>query len=277
MIRVVTDSSSDLPGDVAASHGIAVVPLTIRFGEQEFVDRRDLSVPEFWQRLIDSEVLPETAAPGVGLFKDCYETLIGEGATGIIVVTLSAELSGTYQSAVIAAEQSATEIPIKVIDSRSVGMGLGLPVLEVASMASEGTALEDLMDAAHRSIESTTVLAALDTLDYLRLGGRIGSAQAFFGSLLNIKPLITLADGRVEPLGRVRTRSKALTALEQRVAALGRRITSAAVFHGNAPDVEPFRDRIESHLGAPVVTTMLGPVVGTHTGPGTIGIAYRLD
>lgn len=277
MIRVVTDSSSDLPGEVADAHDISIVPLTIRFAQDEFVDRRDLSIPDFWQRLVSSEVLPETAAPGVGLFKDRYQHLISEGATGILVMTLSEALSGTYQSAVIAAEQTESDVPIRVIDSRSVGMGLGLPVLEVADQAAQGVSLDELLDAAERSIASTTVLAALDTLDYLRMGGRIGSAQAFFGSLLNIKPLITLVDGRVEPLGRVRTRSKALMALEQRVAALERRISSAAVFHGNADDVDEFRERIQRHVGIPIVTTMLGPVVGTHTGPGTIGIAYRLD
>lgn len=251
-----------------------MVPLTIRFGDEEFVDRQDLTTASFWERLVLADHLPETAAPSAGLFEETYRSLISEDATGIVVITISSELSGTYQSAVIAAERTNGEIPIRVIDSRSVGMGLGLPVLEAATLAGQGASLDEVADYAARSTASTSVVAALDTLEYLKRGGRVGSTQAFFGGLLNIKPLITLTDGVVAPFGRVRTRSKAIGALEERAAAIGPAIKAAAVFHGAAGDIDLVVERIQQHLAVPVIVSMLGPVVGTHTGPGTVGIAY---
>lgn len=274
MIRIVTDSSSDVPHELAGEHAVEVVPLTIRFGDEEFVDRQDLTTASFWERLVLADHLPETAAPSAGLFEETYRSLISEDATGIVVITISSELSGTYQSAVIAAERTNGEIPIRVIDSRSVGMGLGLPVLEAATLAGQGASLDEVADYAARSTASTSVVAALDTLEYLKRGGRVGSTQAFFGGLLNIKPLITLTDGVVAPLGRVRTRSKAIGALEERAAAIGPAIKAAAVFHGAAGDIDSVVERIQQHLAVPVIVSMLGPVVGTHTGPGTVGIAY---
>lgn len=274
MIRIVTDSSSDVPHELAGEHAVEVVPLTIRFGDEEFVDRQDLTTASFWERLVLADHLPETAAPSAGLFEETYRSLISEDATGIVVITISSELSGTYQSAVIAAERTNGEIPIRVIDSRSVGMGLGLPVLEAATLAGQGASLDEVADYAARSTASTSVVAALDTLEYLKRGGRVGSTQAFFGGLLNIKPLITLTDGVVAPFGRVRTRSKAIGALEERAAAIGPAIKAAAVFHGAAGDIDLVVERIQQHLAVPVIVSMLGPVVGTHTGPGTVGIAY---
>ncbi len=274
MIRIVTDSSSDVPAALAAEHGVSIVPLTIRFGDEEFVDRRDLTTTAFWERLVAADRLPETAAPSAGLFEETYRSLIDGGASGIVVVTISSALSGTYQSAVIAAERLSAEIPIKIVDSRSVGMGLGLPVLSTARFAAGGPPIDDVVQHAADTLASTDIVAALDTLEYLKRGGRIGSAQAFFGGLLNIKPLISLDEGIVSPLGRVRTRSKAITALEERFAAIGPRIRATAVFHGAAPDVDLVVERIQRHVDHTVIVTMLGAVVGTHTGPGTIGVAY---
>ncbi|MDF1596658.1 MAG: DegV family protein [Acidimicrobiia bacterium] len=274
MIRIITDSSSDLPAQVAEQYGVDVVPLTIRFGDEEFVDRSTLTAAGFWDRLVTADQLPETAAPSAGLFEERYRTMANEGASGIVVITISSHLSATYQSAVIAAERLSGDIRIKVMDSRSVGMGLGLPVLEAAGYAAEGAGFDDVATRAAGAARSTKVIAALDTLEYLKRGGRIGNTQAFFGSLLNIKPLITLEDGVVSPFGRVRTRTKAIAALEERVAALGPRIRAAALFHGAAPDIESITARIEPHLNSRLIVTLLGAVVGTHTGPGTVGIAY---
>ncbi|MDH5371655.1 MAG: DegV family protein [Acidimicrobiia bacterium] len=274
MIRVVTDSSCDIPQNLAEERSIDIVPLTIRFGDDEYVDRQELTTAMFWDRLVTTDHLPETAAPSAGLFEERYETLIDDGATGIVVLTISSKLSATYQSAVIAAERISGRVPIRVIDSHSVGMGLGLPVLEAAGTASKGAPIDEVVARAGEAIAGTTVIAALDTLDYLRRGGRIGSTQAFFGSLLNIKPLITLDDGVVAPLGRVRTRSKAIAALEERIAALGPSILAAALFHGAAPDIARIVESMEGHLEIPIIETLLGAVVGTHTGPGMVGIAY---
>ena len=277
MIRVVTDSSSDVPSELAAQSGIEVVPLTIRFGDDEFVDRSDLSTASFWDKLVAADRLPETAAPSAGLFEERYRSMIDEGASGIVAITISSELSGTYQSAVIAAERLAGAVPIRVIDSQNVGMALGLPVREAARFAAGGASIDEVASHSMDAIASTNIVGALDTLEYLKRGGRMGSAQAFFGDLLKIKPLITIENGAVAPLGRVRTRSKAIAALEERIAAIGPRIRAASVFHGAAQDVDSVVGRIEHHLDVPVIVTMLGAVVGTHTGPGTIGVAYLTD
>jgi DegV family protein with EDD domain len=263
-----------LPEQLAATHRIQIVPLTIRFGDSELLDRRELRPIEFWERLKTSQRLPETAAPSAGRFRDAYEQLAEEGATGIVTICLSSSLSGTFQAAVIAAEQTQA-VPVKVLDSRSVSMGLGFQVLEAARAAARGDDLAGVASTALANRDRTNLVAALDTLEFLQRGGRIGNTQAFLGGLLNIKPLITIEEGVVAALGRVRTRSKALTALVDHLAALGPSVAEIAILSGDSPDVEELRLRIgglaETHL-----VTGIGPVVGTHTGPGVLGIAYRL-
>lgn len=273
MIRLVTDSSCDLPPELAERHRVEVVPLTIRFGSEEFVDRRDLGSSEFWMKLRTAASLPETAAPSAGAFLDSYRRLAGEGADGVVAVCLSSEISATYQSAVIAAEQS--PIPVKVVDSRTVTMALGLQVLGGATVAEAGGDLASVTEACLEAVEKTEVLAALDTLEFLKRGGRIGGAQAFIGGLLDLKPLISFEGGVVSAAGRVRTRSKAIAALTDRVASVADRIEAVSVFHGDAPDVGVLVDRVAAVSPDPILAE-LGPVVGTHSGPGIVGVAYRL-
>jgi DegV family protein with EDD domain len=276
MIRVVTDSSTDLPQTLADEHDVAVVPLTIRFGDQEFVDRADLTHDQFWVQLATSGQLPETAAPSAGSFQDAFELAHKEGADGIVAVCLSAELSATYQSAVIAAERVADRVPVRVVDSGSVTMAAGFQVLCAARAAAAGADLDEVVAAAEDVRSGTNVFASLDTLEFLKRGGRIGAAQAFFGGILNVKPLITLADGAVAPAGRVRTRSKALAAIVEHVAGLGE-VQELAVLHGAADDVDELTTMLSTHFPAErIISAELGPVVSTHTGPGVIGVAYRL-
>lgn len=275
MIRIVTDSSCDLPPALVGQYGLEVVPLTIRFGSDEYVDGRDLEPGDFWKKLRSSDQLPETAAPSAGSFLQAFQALFDAGATGIVALTLSGQLSGTYQSAVIAAEQLG--YPIRVLDSRTVSMGLGLPVLAAARAASAGGDLAAVVAAAVDAADGTHVLAALQTLEFLKRGGRIGGAQALVGSLLDIKPLIAVEDGVVNAAGRVRTRSKAKHALSVHVRDRADRIVEVAVLHGDAADVEPFVESIADVLpGRTPIVAQLGPVVGTHSGPGTLGVAYRL-
>lgn len=275
MIRIVTDSSCDLPPALVDQYGLEVVPLTIRFGSDEYVDGRDLGPADFWRKLRSSDQLPETAAPSAGSFLQAFQNLFEGGATGVVALTLSGQLSGTYQSAVIAAEQLG--YPIKVLDSRTVSMGLGLPVLAAARAASAGGDLAAVVAAAVDAADGTHVLAALQTLEFLKRGGRIGGAQALVGSLLDIKPLIAVEDGVVNAAGRVRTRSKAKHALNAHVRDRADRIVEVAVLHGDAADVEPFVESIAGVLpGRTPIVSQLGPVVGTHSGPGTLGVAYRL-
>lgn len=275
MIRIVTDSSCDLPADLVARYGITVVPLTIRFGREEYVDGEGLTPNAFWRKLASSKHLPETSAPSAGAFRDAFVRVLDEGATGVVTLTLSGQLSGTFQSAVIAAEGVGRGV--KVIDSRTVSMGLGLQVLEAARAAEAGTGLDGVLAAAVDAADGSRLIAALDTLEYLKRGGRIGGAQALVGSILDIKPLIAVEDGVVTGAGRERTRSKAKLALAKHVTDRAGQIVDIAVLHSGAADVDGFTDMIGSGLGRPVsIVAQLGPVVGTHSGPGTIGVAYRV-
>ena len=274
MIRLVTDSSCDLPANLVERHRITVVPLTIRFGSDEYVDRRDLTSHEFWMKLRTAAALPETAAPSAGAFLEAFADLAAQGATGVVAVCLSSEISATYQSAVIAAEQA--DIPVRVVDSRMVSMALGFQVLAGAAAAENGGNLGAVTDACLAAAARTDIMAALDTLEFLKRGGRVGGAQAFIGGILDIKPIIGFANGVVSAAGRVRTRSKALAALIARVEDLAPTLDAVAVIHGDAPDVEGLTARVRQVVAdIDVVVSEIGPVVGTHSGPGIIGVAYR--
>ena len=275
MIRVVVDSSCDIPPALREELGIRVVPLTIRFGDEEYVDGVDLDHDGFWSRLASSQELPETAAPAAGSFVETFEALKAEGASGVVVVTLSSELSGTYQSAVIAAERVTPDLDVRVVDSGSVSMAAGFQALEAARVADAGAEIGQVVSAAVGSRERTQVFAALDSLEYLKRGGRVGNAAAFFGTLLNVKPLITLADGVVAAAGRARTRTKAMAAVLDHLATQTS-IAEVAILHGAATDLDRFRAQLQAVTDAPTIDAELGPVVGTHAGPGVIGVAYRI-
>lgn len=277
MIRIVTDSSSDLPQDLIDEHAIEVVPLTIRFGDEHFVDRVELGVAEFWDRLTSGARLPETAAPSAGSFLESYRRLADEGAGGIVAICISSAMSATYQAAVIAAERASDLVPVRVIDSAAVSMALGFQVVAAAEAARDGTGLDETVAAAMAARESTNVFAALDTLEFLRRGGRIGGAAALIGGFLDVKPLITLGDGTVQAAGRVRTRGRALAAVAAEVEKLAPRLRDVAVLHGATPDLDRLVETVKAAApGIEPITAELGPVVGTHTGPGVAGVAYRL-
>ena len=274
MIRIVTDSSCDLPEAVAREHGIRIVPLTIRFGDEEFLDRDELSTSEFWKRCASSSTLPETAAPAPGQFETVYRDLQGEGATGIVVVSLSGALSATMQSAELAARAVAEVIPVRVVDSRSVSLGVGTIAIACARKAADGATLDEVADLARDLAERTKVWGALDTLDNLKKGGRIGGAKAMLATALAIKPIIEVVDGKVEEGGKQRTRSKALKFLVDKVAEHEGRIDSVAVLHADCADVDQFVEMVRPHYSGEIVVGDIGPVVGTHAGRGTIGVGF---
>lgn len=276
MISIITDSSCDLPPEWVKSTRATVVPLTIRFGDEEFTDGVDLDGAAFWARLGSDKGLPETAAPSAGAFLDAYQAAAAAEASGIVAVCLSSQLSATYQSAVIAAEKFAGDIPVKVVDSRSVSMGLGLQVIAAAKAALAGDGIDEVAAAALAASASANLVAALDTIEFLRRGGRIGGAQALLANILDVKPLITFVDGVVAPAGRVRTRSKARAALVARVKEVSDRLEAIAVLHGAADGVDDLVTSIRAVSGKEPIVAELGPVVGTHAGPGTVGIAYLL-
>jgi DegV family protein with EDD domain len=274
-VRVVTDSSCDLPQDLVDELGIRIVPLTIRFGSEELVDREQLSTQEFWQRCKGSAVLPETAAPSPGAFEKVFRDLAADGADGVVCVNLSGALSATIQAAEMAAKSVADDIPVRVIDSRSLTMGLGMIAVEAARMAQLGKGIDDVAGAAEDLSDRTRVYGALDTLENLKKGGRIGSAQAMFGSLLSIKPIIEVSNGVVEPESRQRTRAKALNYLVEKVKTEPV-VENLAVMHAECEDVGQFLDRLRPLYDGEIVVGSIGPVIGTHGGPGTIGVVFQV-
>lgn len=271
---MVTDSACDLPDELVAALGLSIVPLTIRFGDEELVDREELSVAEFWQRLTTSPVLPETAAPSAGAFEACFRDLADGGATGIVCINLSSRLSATMQAATVAAKAVADDCPIEVIDSLTCSMGLGTLCITAARRAIEGAELETIVAEVTDRRDRTKLFGTLDTLEFLKRGGRVGNARALLGSMLSIKPVVEVRDGVVEEAGKVRTRSKALQVLVDHVRA--QPVENLAVLHGNAPDLDELLDLLDPIVPrAEIVTGIVGPVIGTHAGPRVIGVTFQ--
>jgi DegV family protein with EDD domain len=276
VVRVVTDSSCDLPAAVVAQHRITVVPLSIRFGDEEFVDGRDLSPSAFWARSAASAVLPSTAAPSPGAFEQAFRDAASAGAAGVVCINLSAKLSATIQAAETAAKAMAGELPVRAVDSKSVSLGLGTICIEAAKAGAAGASVDEIVALAEDMGARTRIHATLDTLDNLKKGGRIGAAKALMGTMLSVKPVIEVVDGAVEPGPKVRTRSKALRYLIDRITAEPA-VENLAVLHGDAPDVEAFLDLLAPHFPRErIVVGQLGAVVGSHTGPRTIGVAFQV-
>ncbi len=271
-IRVVTDSACDLSADMAAEHGVTVVPLSIRFGDEEFVDGRDLTTEQFWARCKASSVLPETAAPSPGAFQEAFLAAADDGYDGVLSLSLSAGVSATYQSTVAAAKSVTDRIEVRTVDTRSLTMGLGLIVLDVAEAAATGADLDTLEARARELSLRTQVYGVVDTLEHLEKGGRIGGARALLGSLLSIKPVVVLVDGEVAEESKQRTRQRSLQYLADKAHA-SPPLSRIAVAHGAAADIDTFLGMLDGlDVEHPLVVTQLGPVVGTHTGPGTIGM-----
>ncbi len=272
-VAIVTDSTADLPPPVAAGLGIRVVPLTVRFGEAVYHDGVDLLPDQFFTLLAASAVLPRTSQPSAGEFEEAYRSA-SAAHDAILSIHISAKLSGTLNSAQVARQSLAAGSPIELVDSGLASMALGLVVAGVATQARHGTGLDDLAVLARDLASRTRLLVMVDTLEYLAKGGRIGKAQAFLGSLLGVKPLITLGDGELHPYERVRTRRRGLDRLAEFAGDQGP-VESLAVLHGTTPeDAQTLLDRLTSlcprelsHLAR------YGPVIGTHLGPGAVGVA----
>lgn len=273
-VRIVTDSACDLPQSVADELGISIVPLTIRIDGEEFVDRRDLTPAQFWARCAASPTLPETAAPAPGQFEQVYRDLAADGATAIVTISLSAGLSATMQSAELAARSVADVVPVHVIDSRSCTMGLGIAVVDCARLAASGATAEAVVARATDLAQRTRVWGALDTLDNLKKGGRIGGAKALLASALAIKPIVEVRDGKVEQGGKQRTRSKALAFLVEQLQRY-EGVENLAILQADCADVDAFLAMLRPHYAGEIIVGDIGPVVGSHTGRGTIGIAFH--
>lgn len=272
-VRIVTDSSCDLTADETDALGIGVVPLTIRFGDEELVDREELDVHEFYRRMATSDVLPETAAPSPGSFEAAFRACADDGADAVVCVNLSSDLSATYQSARTAAG-SLDGLDVRVVDSASITAGLGTQVLLAARAASDGATADDVVALLDGLRPRTRVFGVLDTLENLKKGGRIGGAQALLGSMLSIKPALDLSSGAVQEAGKPRTRKKALQWLADKVAEHGD-VEQLAVMHGEAPDIDEFLDLLGERYDRDAIRVgHIGAVIGSHGGPRVIGACF---
>ncbi len=276
-VRIVTDSSCDLPQAMADALGIRIVPLSVRFGDTEYIDRTTITATEFWSKCAASATLPETAAPSPGSFEETYRSLAAEGATSIVVVALSSDLSATMQSAELAARAVAPGIDVRIVDSRNASMGLGLTVLACAELAKTGASADEVVARAQSVIPRTRVFAALDTLDNLKKGGRIGGAKAMLATVMSIKPLILITNGLVEEAGKQRTRSKALAHLVDILRNQEVPIERLAVLNAQCADIDAFIAMVKEVYTGEIIVGDIGAVIGTHAGQGTIGIVFLLS
>ena len=278
-VQVVTDSTADLPPALAQELGITVVPLQVIFGEESFRDGVDLSSEEFFRRLQEDSDLPRTSQPSLGDFQRAYEGLAAK-TERILSIHLSSRLSGTVETArqaARAAQSSADRRRIEVIDCGTISMPMGLAVTAAARVARAGGDLEACAAAARSVLRRQRIAIALDTLAYLRRGGRIGRAQAFLGSVLQLKPILTIREGEVYPLTRVRTYRKALEEL-LRICLDQGGVVEAAVMHATSPEDARFlaEEVARRCPGIPVHIGQIGPAIGVHGGPGIIALAVVL-
>ncbi len=276
-VRVVTDSVADLPTEVVEELGITVVPLSIRFGEKVYRDGVDLTADQFYDRLQSSKVFPSTSVPSPQAFAEAYDRL-AEDTDEILAVILSSKFSATYEVALQSIGLMKRKCRVEVIDSLSATMTEGFIAMEAARAARAGASLDEVIEVARKTIPRVDFLAAFDTLEYLRRGGRIGKAQAFLGSMLRINPLITLRDGLVEPAGRTRSRAKALDRLYDFAASYSH-IEEMAVEDTACPDdAEALLERLGAIFPRErIYRSKMTPAIGTHTGPGLLVVAVLGD
>jgi DegV family protein with EDD domain len=277
-IAVVTDSTTYMPPDLVKKYSISVAPQVLIWGEQTYKDGVDIESREFFTRLKTAKVMPSTSQVAVISFQEIFQDLVDKGFD-VLALLVSSKLSGTVQSAMQARDlMSTAREKVHVVDSQSVAMALGFQVLAVARAIESGAGLEDAIALAERSHQYSGVCFAVDTLEFLHRGGRIGGAQRFLGTMLNMKPILAIQDGRVEGIDRIRTKNKAhdrvLELTVEKVA--GRTPVRLATLHANA------EEEAKALLGRATQTlhpvesllTEVSPTVGTHAGPGTVGLAF---
>jgi fatty acid kinase fatty acid binding subunit len=272
-VRIITDSACDLDQATVDRHAILVVPLTIRFGDEEFVDREELTVEEFYARMATSDRLPETAAPSPGAFEKAFRAAGGDGDP-VVCINISSGVSATMQSAVNAAQETEAELDVSVVDSRSLTGGLGTIVVAAAEAAAAGASSAEVVSQVEGWAERTRMWGGLNTLENLQKGGRIGKAQALAGTVLSIKPVIDFSTGEVREAAKPRTRRKQLVWLRDKVAEFGE-IEHLNVPHAMAEDADDLIDLLgEIYERSEIKTGYIGPVVGTHAGAGVIGVTF---
>jgi DegV family protein with EDD domain len=277
-IAFVTDSTAYIPSDLCRQHNITVTPQILIWGEQTYQDGVDILPAEYYTRLKDSKVMPTTSQVPIPVMQSAFQGLVDQGYE-VIGIFISSKLSGTMQSAIQAREAlgSAAE-KVTVLDSQTTAMALGFQVLAAARAAQDGASVQDCLALAEKTRAHTGVYFAVDTLEFLHRGGRIGGAQRLIGTALNMKPVLAVMGGRVEPVERIRTKGKALERVIELVSeqVKGKSNIRLATLHANAAaEAQTVLDKASQQVGAvESLLTDVSPVVGTHTGPGTVGLAY---
>lgn len=275
-VKVITDSTCDLPPELADRLNVHVVPLTVHFGEQEFRDGIDLDVDPFYQMLEEGGIHPSTSQPSVGAFIEAYEQFIGEDCE-IISIHISSKVSGTYNSACQARKELGDPDNIHIIDSRHAAMSLGLMVINAVEKLSAGLSCQQIEEELNDSREQFQLFGLLDTLEYLKRGGRIGKASAFVGSLLRIKPILSFAEGELHPVARVRSLDKGLDKLVDMVKDCGELKSLAVMYSTGSEIADALHVRLEQFLPKEkIIQSRLGPVLGVHVGPNCIAVALQM-
>ncbi len=275
-VAIVTDSTCDLDKTLAKERGITVVPLNVHFGEVVYADQVAISTDEFMEKMSVSAALPTTSQPSVGTFELAFRAAAAAGASEIVCVTISSRLSGTFQSASIAAQNLADDLTIEVVDSFSVSYGLGFQALRAADLADRGLGAHDIAQTLRNEIDNYHIVFFVETLEHLRRGGRIGKAAQMVGTLLQLKPLLRLDEGVIVPYERTRTRSKAIKALEGFADDAGTAEAIAVLYNTTPDDAEMLGAALASRTpGTPPVMTKVSPVIASHIGPDILGVVVK--
>jgi len=279
MVRIVTDSTADVPDELARELGIVVVPVHVIFGAQSYDDGVSLSREEFYARLITADPLPTTSSPSAGEFEVVYRRLRDEGARAVVSVHVAATLSAVQNAAHMAA-QAVPEIEVAIVDSSQVSMGLGWQVVEAARAARAGSNVDEVRDIIARVRQQVRLFAALDSLEYLRRSGRVSWATAAIGQLLRIRPIVEVRDGAVLSVDRARTRARSIERLKELVAEQGA-LRSLIVLHTHAQDAalalaDEFK-ALHPSLSDPIYVAEATTAIGTYTGPNGLGVACVVD
>lgn len=276
-VALVTDSTSYIPQDMVEKYNITVIPQVLIWGEETYRDGIDIQPEEFYNRLSKASVMPSTSQAMPSAFINVFNELLNKDQE-VLAVLISEKLSGTLASAIQAKSMLPEGAPVELVDSKTTSMAMGFLVLEAARAAEEGASLSEIKEFVEKNLDKTGIFVTVDTLEFLHRGGRIGGGARFLGAALNIKPILELVDGKLEACERVRTRSRALNRVvelvEERIG--GRKPIHLASLHANCPeDAKLVVDRLNERLEVKEnLVSTVSPVVGTHVGPGTVGIAF---
>jgi len=271
-VAIVTDSTVDPTPEMVEEMGVTIVPLRVIFGDEVYREGLDITTEEFYERLVKSRPLPTTSAPSVGDFQEAYERLLKE-FDSVVSIHIGAKLSGTVQAAYTARQSLAKPERVEIVDSQMISLAMAFAVREAVEAAHAGAKLAEVKAAAEGAIQRTSLRCMLDTLEYVRRGGRIGRARAYLGTLLSVKPILSLREGELYPEERVRTRPRGLERMLQ-WAVRQQNVKRAAVGHSTTPDeAQSIKERLEMAFpNVKVDVTRFGPVLGTHAGPGILGV-----